>query len=87
MMDRTPELCAANYVSSSGVITDGRDEKMSLTTKELDAIEEQLRHEQVLVKKYRAFSQQCSDAQLKATCNRIADKHQQHFNTLMGFLQ
>ena len=60
---------------------------MNLSTKELEALEEQLRHEQVLVKKYRAFSGQCSDAQLKVTCNQIADKHQQHFNTLMGFLQ
>lgn len=60
---------------------------MNLSAKELDAIEEQLRREQVLVKKYRAFSGQCSDAQLKVTCNRIADKHQQHYNTLMGFLQ
>lgn len=60
---------------------------MNLTTKELEAIEDQLNHEQVLVKKYRAFSSQCTDAQLKVTCNQIADKHQQHFNTLMGYLQ
>ena len=60
---------------------------MNLTMKELDAINEQLSREQVLVKKYRAFSSQCSDAQLKVTCNQIADKHQQHFNTLMGYLQ
>lgn len=60
---------------------------MNLTDKELLALEEQLTHEQVLVKKYRMFSGSCQDAQLKAVCNRIADKHQQHFNTLMGYLQ
>ncbi len=60
---------------------------MSLTDKELMAIDEQLAREQVLVKKYRVFAKDCQDAQLKAICNQIADKHQQHFNTLVGFLQ
>ncbi len=60
---------------------------MNITSKELSSIESQLEKEEMLVKKYRAFSSLCSDAQLKSTCNRIADKHQQHFNTLMGYLQ
>ena len=60
---------------------------MNLTTKELMALEDQLSSEQLLVKKYRNFAVLCTDAQLKATCNQIADKHQQHFNTLMGYLQ
>lgn len=60
---------------------------MNLTNKELIALEDQLGYEQVLTKKYRAFAFECQDAQLKAKCNQIADKHQQHFNTLMGYLQ
>ncbi|MBQ2695723.1 MAG: spore coat protein [Clostridia bacterium] len=60
---------------------------MNLTTKELMALEDQLENEQVLVKKYREFANKCQDGQLKAKCNQIADKHQQHFNTLMGYLQ
>ncbi len=60
---------------------------MNLTVKELMALEEQLNGEQVLIKKYRSFASDCQDAQLKATCNQAADKHQQHFNTLMGYLQ
>ena len=60
---------------------------MNLTTKELSALEDQLNYEQILIKKYRAFSSQCNDTQLKVKCNQIADKHQQHFNTLMGYLQ
>ncbi len=60
---------------------------MNLTNQELDALKQQLEKEQALVKKYRSFAGECSDAQLKVTCNRIADKHQQHFNTLMGYLQ
>ncbi len=60
---------------------------MNLSEKELMALEDQLAREQVLTKKYRMFANECKDAQLKATCNQIADKHQQHFNTLMGYLQ
>ena len=60
---------------------------MNLTAKELSLLEDQLSYEQVLIKKYRAFSSQCADAQLKIKCNQIADKHQQHFHTLMGYLQ
>ncbi len=60
---------------------------MNLTNKELMALDDQLGYEQVLIKKYRTYANECSDAQLKAKCNQIADKHQQHFNTLMGYLQ
>ncbi len=58
----------------------------NITTKELTAIEDQLGTESNLVKKYRTFAQQCTDAQLKTKCTQIADKHQQHFNTLMTYL-
>jgi hypothetical protein len=61
--------------------------KMNLTTKELSLLEDQLSAEQVLVKKYRTVAGHCTDAQLQNACGQIADKHQQHFNTLMGYLQ
>ncbi len=60
---------------------------MSLTEKELENVGLSLAKEQVLVRKYRTFSALCSDAELKKKLGEIADKHQQHFNTLMGFLQ
>lgn len=60
---------------------------MNLTVKELMALNDRLSCEQVLIKKYRTFAQRCQDAGLKAKCNQAADKHQQHFNTLMGYLQ
>ncbi|MBP3336811.1 MAG: spore coat protein [Clostridia bacterium] len=60
---------------------------MSLTEKELENVGLSLAKEQVLVRKYRTFSSLCSDAELKKKLGEIADKHQQHFNTLMGFLQ
>ncbi len=60
---------------------------MNLTNKELMALEDQLGSEQVLVKKFRNYANACQDAGLKAKCNQIADMHQKHFNTLMGYLQ
>lgn len=58
----------------------------NITSKELSALDDQLNLEQVLVKKYRTFANQCSDPQLKAKCNQIADRHQTHFDTLMNYL-
>lgn len=58
----------------------------TLTTKELSALEDQLNGEQLLVKKFKTFASHCNDPQLKAKCNQIADKHQQHFNILMNHL-
>ena len=58
----------------------------SITSKELTAIEDQLNYESMLVKKYRTFANQCTDPVLKAKCSQIADRHQNHFNTLMGYL-
>lgn len=59
---------------------------MNLTSKELSALEDQLNYESVLIKKYRTFAQQCSDQALKNKCNQIADRHQSHYNTLLGYL-
>lgn len=59
----------------------------NISSKELSAIEDQLNYEQMLVAKYRQFSSQCTDATLKTKCNQIADRHQQHFNTLLNYLQ
>lgn len=59
----------------------------NLTTKELTALDDQIRHEQVLVKKYRAMACLCSDTKLQSDLNCIADKHQKHCDTLLSFLQ
>ncbi len=59
----------------------------NLTSKELSALEDQLAGEEILVKKYRTFSNQCTDATLKNKCSSIADTHQRHFNTLLGYLK
>lgn len=58
----------------------------SITAKELNAVEDQLNLEQVLVKKYHTFAAQCADPQLKTKCEQIAARHQDHFNRLMTHL-
>ena len=58
----------------------------NLTTKELSALDDQIRHEQVLVKKFQAMACLCNDTKVQGDLNCIADKHRQHLNTLMGFL-
>jgi len=59
----------------------------NLTAKELSALEDQLNHEQTLVKKYRAMACLCNDTKIEADFTNIAEKHQQHYNTLLTFLQ
>lgn len=58
-----------------------------MTTKELTALEEQLGSEQVLIKKYRTMASQCQDVALKTKLDGIASRHQQHFDTLKGYLK
>lgn len=57
-----------------------------ITEKELTAIEDQLTSEQTIIAKTKAYSQMCSDKELKQECDSIAQKHQAHYDQLMGFL-
>ena len=59
----------------------------NLTSKELTALEDQIGHEEILVKKYEAMASLTSDCQMQQNFTSIADKHRQHFNTLVSFLQ
>ena len=58
----------------------------NLTTKELTALEDLLGAEQVMVKKYRTMASQCTDNQLKSSYENIANRHQQHYDTLANHL-
>ena len=60
---------------------------VNLTSKELTAIEDQLSHEQTLVKKYQAMACLCSDTAIANELNGYARRHQQHFDTLVSFLR
>ena len=59
---------------------------MAITEKELTAIEDQLGNEEMLIAKFKSYSQMCSDPELKQKCNDIAQKHQCHFDRLISFL-
>jgi rubrerythrin len=59
----------------------------NLTAKELTALEDQIGMEKTLVKKYQTMSGMCTDAKIKQCLSDFSQKHQQHANTLMTFLQ
>ena len=58
----------------------------NLTSKELDAISDELTYDQVLIKKYKNYATMTNDPKIKSTCEQIAAQHQNHFNILMGHL-
>ena len=58
----------------------------NLSSKELTAIEDQLNLEETLIKKYKASAQQCTDPTIKTQMENIAQKHQDHYNRLITFL-
>lgn len=59
---------------------------MPLTSKELTAIEDQLKMEQVVIKKLNHYAQTTSDPQLKAQFEANSAKHQNHYNRLFSQL-
>ena len=59
---------------------------MPLTQKELFAIEDALGHEALLVKKFRSYASTAQDPAIKSQAEQIAERHKQHFDTLMGHL-
>lgn len=59
---------------------------MALTERELTAIEDQLNGEKLLITKFKAYSQMCSDSAIKQKCDSIANRHQGHYDKLLSFL-
>ena len=59
----------------------------NLTAKELTALEDQIGVEQTMAKKARAMASMCTNQQIQQSMNNFAQKHQQHADTLMTFLQ
>lgn len=60
---------------------------VNVSLKEFYAIEDQLEAEQMLVAKYRSYAESCSDPSLRDKCNHVADVHEKHYNTLLGYLK
>lgn len=54
-----------------------------MTTKELEYLSDTLKGEQVIIKKYRDYSQFVQNQQLKAVCTDMAQKHQDHYSQLI----
>jgi len=59
----------------------------NLTAKELTALEDQIGMEQTMVKKAQAMAGMCTNPQIQQSLHSFAQKHQQHADTLMTFLQ
>jgi len=58
----------------------------NLTEKELSALNDLLSSEELEVKKFRLLASGVSDQCIKDKFNSIADRHQQHYNTLFNQL-
>ena len=58
-----------------------------LSSKELTALEDQIGMEKTLIKKYQAIASMVTDTEIRQCMESISQKHQQHCNTLMTFLQ
>ena len=58
-----------------------------LTTKELQALSDQLDFERVLCCKYQAAVQECQDQELKTQFQTMADQHKQNYSCLLNHLK
>lgn len=59
---------------------------MSITSKELSWIEDQLSLEQLMVKKYKIAENLTEDKVLKNTIQSAGERHQKHYNKLLSYL-
>ncbi len=60
---------------------------INVSLKEFYAIEDQLEAEKLLIQKYRDYAESCTDAELRDKCLNIANVHEKHYNTLLGYLR
>ena len=58
----------------------------NLSIKELKAIEDGIKFEQTLIKKYTFYASICTDPQIKTKCEQIAAKHENHAYSLLNIL-
>lgn len=60
---------------------------MALTQKELGYISDELASEQLIIKKYQMAGNQVTDPQIKNLCQKNAQVHQNHYNSLLNLLK
>jgi len=58
----------------------------NLTQKELFALEDALGAEALLVKKFNGYAAMAQDPQIRATAQQTANRHRQHFESLLAYL-
>lgn len=59
----------------------------NLTTKELDAISDQLNYERMMVCKYDAAKWDCQDSSVTGLYDQYATQHRQNYADLLNFLK
>jgi len=57
-----------------------------LSSRNLSILDDQLAQESIMTLKLRKYSKQCQDSELKNLCNRLAEKHKDHYNTLLNYM-
>lgn len=60
---------------------------MQMTNTEVQNIQERLRDELLAVKKCQAYADRLTDTQAKELCQKLAQKHQQHYDRLLRRLE
>lgn len=58
----------------------------NLTNKELESLQEQVKSEKLMVKKFQTMAGMCTDQNIKTKCEQIAQKHEEHASKLMKHL-
>lgn len=57
-----------------------------LDSNNLKVLEDQLNYESLMNKKFNNYADYCTDTELKNLCQQAAQKHKQHYNNLLNYL-
>ncbi|WP_246579353.1 hypothetical protein [Alkaliphilus flagellatus] len=57
-----------------------------LDSDNLKVLEDQLNHESLMTKKCTNYASYCTDTELKNLCQQASQKHKQHYNELLNYL-
>ncbi|AKL93875.1 hypothetical protein CACET_c03590 [Clostridium aceticum] len=57
-----------------------------LDANNLKILEDQLNYEAMMNKKFATYAGYCTDTELKNLCQQAAQKHKQHYNELLNYL-
>jgi rubrerythrin len=61
--------------------------RLQLTQKEISYLKDALSHEQICVTKYNNYANQMQDTELSSMFNNLANREQQHIDTINKLLQ